>query len=45
MVRKDVTRPRGATTEGTEHTFALVRAEKKEVTVMEMTEIVEKKER
>jgi hypothetical protein len=39
VVREDVVRPRGLTTEGIEHTFALMRYEKKEPTVLEMTEI------
>jgi len=37
VVRKDVVRPRGVTTEGVEHTFALIRSDKKEATVLEMT--------
>ena len=39
VVRDDVVRPRGLTTKGVEHTFALIRSEKKEPTVLERTEI------
>ena len=45
VVREDVVRPRGLTTEGVEHIFALIRSEKKEATVMEMMEIDGKQRR
>ena len=45
VVRNGVVRPRGVTTEGVEHTFALIRSDKKEATVLEMTEIEGKQRR
>ena len=44
-VREDVVHPRGLTTECVQHTFALIRSEKKEPTVLEMTEIEGKQRR